>query len=145
METGTYDVNWFIKKFEAIPEDKWVVGVFQEGDKCCAQGHCGMNENNCWPIWNGERPDHEGYALYRFFPDEYMLNVAGINNGQHPDYQQSTPKARILAALYDIKAKIEKETVAIAGATVPTVTERIVYVTVDEKVKELGEASLCLN
>jgi len=33
-------------------------------------------------------------------------NLADVNNGDHPDYQQSTPKKRIMAALNDVKNSV---------------------------------------
>ena len=41
METK-YTVDYFIKTFEAIPENKWTTAYFVEDDKRCAAGHCGM-------------------------------------------------------------------------------------------------------
>ncbi len=38
-----YTIDYFISKFEAIPEDKWVIGVVRTNDgRCCAMGHCGV-------------------------------------------------------------------------------------------------------
>jgi hypothetical protein len=91
----TYDVDYFIAKFEAIPEDEWCVGHFisMDGTKC-ALGHCGDEGT-------GDSP--EANALGCLFP--YLGDVININDGRHSDYPQPTPKQRILAALNDIKKK----------------------------------------
>lgn len=89
----TYDVDYFIAKFEAIPEGAWCVGAFRKGIQCCALGHCGDSEDV-------ETPE-EAAALR----DVLCWAVARINDGEDYRYEQPTPKQRILAALRDIKAK----------------------------------------
>lgn len=95
-----YDCDYFIKKFEAIPEDNWWVGDFRNmGNHCqfCALGHCGMTYHNS---------TKESDALDELFGDAV---VPEINDGENPAYQQPTPKQRILAALYDIKKLSEPQ------------------------------------
>lgn len=100
MET-IYDVNYFIKKFQAIPEELWHIGSFSNAleDKFCAFGHCG-----CRAAYTNSFTD-EGMKLhYIFFQN--VLNVAHTNDGIETNtYPQHTPKQRILAALYDIYEK----------------------------------------
>lgn len=127
----TYDVDYFIKNFEAIPEDKWFIGNFNSPDnsKSCALGHCGIR---------GEKVN----SLLSLFTAN-NLNVAIVNDGSISPFvffdkeglckaknskkyfHLPTPKQRILAALYDIKAKQQ-----------PKVQERTVYVVVSEKIRE---------
>jgi hypothetical protein len=86
-----YTVDYFIQKFSSIPRKLWCVGSFVEGDRMCALGHCGMRVAH---------PTPESLALNRVIASpEY------INDGEDPDYPQPTPRARILAALRDVKAK----------------------------------------
>lgn len=106
-----YNVDYFIKKSEAIPEDRWAVGHFVAGDASCAQGHCGVRIDQ----WDNAAQERyfknidmfpEAASLIRLFQPNYYdtgVVVAKINNGAHPDYRQPTPKQRILAALYEIK------------------------------------------
>jgi hypothetical protein len=109
-----YTVDYFIKKFSAIPEDEWTVFIQQNGaGQRCAFGHClpiELKKIGCRVIFNGhELP--EGLALQKIFLDSGFHNiydkrislVADINNGYSGLYRQKTPKQRILAALYDIK------------------------------------------
>lgn len=88
-----YTVDYFIEKFEKIPEDLWFMGDYFNENKTsfCALGHCGCD---------GEEGDTmEGIALYKLL----NYDIPEINDGEHNIYQQPTPKQRILAALYDIK------------------------------------------
>ena len=82
-----YNVNYFIKKFEAIPEDQWTTGSFRdEHGRKCALGHClTLHEEQAALI-----------SLLRYTTSE-------INDGERDRYQQPTPKQRILAALNDVK------------------------------------------
>jgi len=82
-----FDVDYFIKKFEAIPDEDWTTGQFENDiGQRCALGHCTFIESA---------------SLKDILLDE----VAEINDGTDGQYQQETPKSRILAALKDIKEK----------------------------------------
>ncbi len=116
-----YTVNYFIKKFEAIPEENWMVNRFSYKKNFlskrtfCAQGFCmplkllklmgSMPKNERLTIEVGCFT--EWFDLVKLFEPgregNFELVVGGINNGINERYQQSTPKQRILAALYDIK------------------------------------------
>lgn len=42
-----YNLEFFINKFNDIPEDKWTVGTFVDDRGCmCAYGHCGFTESS---------------------------------------------------------------------------------------------------
>ena len=130
MENTIYNVDHFIRKFESIQERSWYAGGYKnplDFSQCCAYGHCGMElfkENQC----------DEGMALSQISILHLgnSAKIANVNDGTHPDYTQFTPKQRVLAALYDIKAKLEEP----IPEPVKTV-EKIVYVTIDKEVKEL--------
>lgn len=135
METS-YSVEFFIRKFQAIPEEKWCVFTRQDTNgRRCALGHISVNFDS--PELN---------ALHALMPFRHLTSdfsfmapaegVAPTNNGTNPRYQQPTPKERILAALYDVKKMQEPK-----PEVKPEVVERIVYVTVDEKVRELQKVS----
>lgn len=90
----TYDKNYFISKFEAIPEDRWMTGDFvDESGRCCAFGHCGVR-----PLSPGFNGGDEAYALACLLRN----CTSSINDGQDDRYKQPTPKQRILAALRDV-------------------------------------------
>lgn len=91
-----YTVDYFIDKFEKIPEENWLEnGCFQDGNgRFCALGHCALRP------WS--RVTSEAVALNRLFVKIYS-SVVNINDGKCSKYLQPTPKQRILAALHDIK------------------------------------------
>jgi hypothetical protein len=115
---NTYTVDYFIKKFEAIPKNRIISGSQGENGYHCAVGWCKNirgEYGNCSPTFKGHRCfSPEAHALYLLFKGAGIYgitstadsgwNVADVNNGDNPKYQQPTPKQRILAALYDIKA-----------------------------------------
>ncbi len=140
-----YTVDYFIKKFEVIPEKKWSVGTFskvvnkevekevpflfffkrkikvQEFDfkAFCAQGHCMTPEiisyvgdaREKFPLREVIRSYKEWDALVELFggvDKDNKLTIAQVNNGDDIRYQQENPKARVLAALYDMKRESEK-------------------------------------
>lgn len=101
---STYTKEYFIAKFEAIPEELWASGSsgHEDGKKCAVLLCDGVNGGSQFP---GMRP--EGDALHALFPhsyaDETVCNsITRINDGRNPRYQQPTPKARVIAALRDL-------------------------------------------
>lgn len=87
-----YDVDYFIAKFEAIPEEKWGIGKYEnESGQMCAYGHCGC--------LSGFNMTEEGNHLINLSEFSFV----SINDGKNNSYQQTTPKQRVLAALYDLK------------------------------------------
>jgi hypothetical protein len=127
-----YTVDYFIAKFESIPEDKWLESDLYVNGRSCALGHCGHRIN-------AETVNEETSALVSLFIKIFrnphtpgvFEPVWGVNDGFDNRYQQSTPKQRILAALWDIKA-----------AQQPEVKERIVYVTIDAAIRDLQSLPL---
>lgn len=109
METK-FTVDYFIKKFEAIPEELWTIGIQQnEFGQRCALGHCMptdfLSQGKMLAPFGEDTG--EGRALHNLFDNILTIWVTKVNNGTHPLYQQPTPQQRILAALYDIKKLTE--------------------------------------
>lgn len=105
-----YTVDYFINKFQIIPENKWVVGDWGFNGSHCANGHCGVASNICTHGTVQSRALAKLFQLIRLttigghsFYAYHWSRVAVVNDGQTNEYQQPTPKQRILAALYDIK------------------------------------------
>lgn len=90
-----YDVDYFIKKFEAIPDDKWTIKTYKDGKKCCALGHCGVK---------GFKYTEEAEKLSKLFTENGLI-VIYVNDNVYYEYSHlgDTPKERILVALYNIK------------------------------------------
>jgi hypothetical protein len=106
-----YTVDYFIKKFEAIPEEDW-----NDNATACAYTHCGQYghgyKNECPALselfkkihYKSKCQQHRDAIGENYHGWSYM--VVSINDGltsNDTPYQQPTPKQRILAALYDIK------------------------------------------
>jgi len=96
-----FDVDYFINKFEKIPEHDWCVGMF-DGPRGshCAMGHCGLHENG--------KDTNESNALRKLFTDwETPLSAVDVNDGFLSEWLYTiggdTPKERMLNALRLIK------------------------------------------
>jgi hypothetical protein len=142
----TYDVDYFINKFQAIPEDKWIrLRLYHEDTgACCANGHCGVRaEGHITEEYPEEAkelqkvlaplPVHYTNGDPIEDAGNYSKKAAYINNGIAKEYIQETPKQRILAALYDIK-KMQSKDIDTGGKAEPK--ERIVYVSVPVSITE---------
>ncbi len=90
-----YTVDYFIQKFEAIPEEWWCVTLYTRGEQKCALGHCGVSMKD---------DTEEGEALSYLFISNFGM-ASTINDGGDSRFPQATPRARILAALQRIKQK----------------------------------------
>jgi|SRR6476469_951419 len=95
----SYDVDYFIRKFEAIPDELWTTGKCVAGEKRCAIGHCGERS-----LRNDDDYGPEAQALISIL-GAFDTDVTDINDGCYlPENDPSTPKQRILKALYEIKS-----------------------------------------
>jgi hypothetical protein len=103
-----YDVDYFLAKFSAIPEDRWTtgsIGISDLSPRKCALGHCGVNSYSLIT--------DEALALAKLLKQVIELDfrysnefdrVWFLNDSTRHGYTQPTPKQRVLAALRDIKA-----------------------------------------
>lgn len=82
-----YDKDYFIRKFEAIPEENWCMNSYGIAGVHCAFGHCGSTLKKA--------KTDESIALASLLPENGTL----INDRQNTFYPESTPKQRILGAL----------------------------------------------
>lgn len=88
-----YDVDYFIEFYGNIPEDRWITGEYYDGqDRCCALGHLMLDADVRM------KQDNLIWLTKTFGP-----NIITVNDGLDINYQQPTPKQRILALLHDIK------------------------------------------
>lgn len=115
------DAQYFINKFEAIPEEMWCSfrQVNEQGQRC-ALGH--FMPAGATPFEAYGHKTEEGIAAGKLFrgiivethkavdpKEQGQMNIVVINNGEVPEYQQPTPKQRILAALRDIQTLEQQE------------------------------------
>lgn len=104
-----YTADYFIQKFGHISPSFWNEGFQNKPDGThCALGHCNDEQEQFVlarvlnPIKITITESKYGNKYYGIV--EGVLKVAAINNGETFEYQQPTPKERILAALQDVKA-----------------------------------------
>lgn len=101
MKQAKYTVDYFIRKFKAIPKNRWCVNRYKIGVRRCAIGHTCKFATDGDPIFTRESDE-----LNRIFRG---MNVAAVNDGDEGcDYKKrfgKTPRARILEALRWIKGK----------------------------------------
>jgi hypothetical protein len=114
-----YTVDYFIEKFEAIPESMWANGIggyFSDANSPkCALGHLNNNNDKSMSYHGMCKEARSLCNLFSKAVVEIDFNsdcvpgserlVWGVNDGYGRGYKQPTPKQRILAALYDIKAQ----------------------------------------
>lgn len=94
--------DYFIAKFEAIPDAQWHVGHYRDPQnpaRRCALGHCRNSKEGA--AFSFEESTDEEMALHGLLAGS---GPAVVNDGKVSRYQQPTPKARILAALRDLPA-----------------------------------------
>lgn len=105
LQTSVYDVDYFIKKFEAIPEEKWCINtrLDHHGNRC-ALGWCYQSDRDAEDSMTTIANIEETKLTYLFNGVLLERGVGWVNNGYSLKYQQPTPKQRVLAALYDIKS-----------------------------------------
>lgn len=101
-----YSIDYFIEFFMAIPDDQWLTGHigYKALGSHCALGHCTQGKA---ALWEREPKAAALEIIIGGDLNDGVSSVAKINDGGDSRYQQPTPKARILAALMDAKAKAE--------------------------------------
>lgn len=123
-----YTVDYFINKFEAIPENRWWMGNYQSPlglDKYCAFGHCGASNNN-FAINDSIK------ALSKIGNDNFHP-IHLINDGADSGYKQETPKQRVLAFLNDVKYGFNRHLTVVKEEVV---VEKVNYVVIDKEIRE---------
>jgi len=82
----------------AIPENLWLTNFFGSNEAHCALGHWNIyRRREASDCGNGEL----SYTVYSFIG----YGISSVNDGACPLYQQSTPKARVIALLDDMIEK----------------------------------------
>lgn len=104
-----YNKQYFIDKFEPIPDKLWITGSLGEEEEHCAMGHCGTRSS--------DTITEETRALAQLFKPLFLpqfldtqninidyLIIYSINDNSnihylHTKLTSKTPKGRILEAL----------------------------------------------
>lgn len=98
--SNQYSVKYFIKRFEAIPEEKWMVCLLSNGlGQFCAMGHLGVQNKGGRYAYTEEA--NALNELMGMNEATTLPNISEINDGFR-DYVEKfgdTPKARVVNAL----------------------------------------------
>ncbi len=106
-----YDVDYFIAKFTAIPEERWCIGRLTKlhlVEQHCAFGHCEHKHDSLDDIQQEEGTEARALSDLMFRHYHVMgwqINDQGETIYGGPVFDQPSPKRRILAALENIKKK----------------------------------------
>ena len=104
-----YTLDYFIQKFEAIPEDNWSVGYIGHDGYRCALGHCGVREVKDKSTLPERDKDYgwlmteEAYALADVAFGGLIDKIWKLND--RAEDKGTTPKSRILNHLYSLKER----------------------------------------
>lgn len=105
-----YTIDYYLNKFNAIPEDRWMTGAYTDYDgRCCALGHCGAYKDVC--VDRAEVDDllHLTVNYNTNIPNGTAgICIISVNDGKHSSFKQATPKKRVIAALLHIKARLQE-------------------------------------
>lgn len=85
----------FIAFFSKIPDEKWLAKASNEFEAFHGRG-CALNHMGRAKFLSG------AHKLIRQFENSLDTTLPAVNDARDLRYQQSTPKARILAALNDL-------------------------------------------
>lgn len=95
------DLDYFIEKFEAIPEEQWTTGKYRNAEgRCCALGHCGKFQ----AFVDTEEAKDLYAVIARLSPRPF--SVGSINDNVYGEvgfFFGTTPKARIVNYLKAVK------------------------------------------
>ena len=94
---GEFTIDYFIEKFEAIPESQWCIKTTEdEFGRKDASGHCGVKRSG--PL------TREALVLNKFVYTDYLC-ISYVNDGTLAAATGSTPKARVVNVLKKLKIK----------------------------------------
>jgi len=95
MENTEYTLEYFIAKFEAIPEDKWTTATTGDSEgRHCAMGHCGAkNSSFDAPIHNEEV---KSLLLLTGQEKDRFPTITHVNDDTYPFRYGKTPKQRVI-------------------------------------------------
>lgn len=98
-----YTIQYFIDKFEAIPEEKWITGVTKDVfGNCCAIGHLGAITSNF--DFKGHSGEVKALLGISGKDEDGLPVITNVNDGYLP-YKNlgSTPKQRVINYLKSLQ------------------------------------------
>jgi len=104
QQSGIFNIDYFIDKFNSIPDKDWCMSMLRQGDQRCALGHCGLKTIEV--AWSDEVRALVDMANINDWPDWCApIVLADINDGtvEYLKYGK-TPKDRIVNYLKEIKS-----------------------------------------
>jgi len=106
-EDFNMNAEYFIKKFESIPDDHWCVNHFvnpENINQMCALGHCGERLDDPPPLPGANYFNDEAHQLKALF-HSISYNIRDVNDGTFGcEGLGKTPKERVLKVLRLIKS-----------------------------------------
>lgn len=95
-------IDVIIDHMNSTTEDSWCTNVVRKEDKNCFFGH----------LFSMGKNDKEGNFLWGAFEEIWATTymIYPVNDGEHPRYNQPTPKQRIIAYLKDLRDGKQKTT-----------------------------------
>lgn len=121
-QTAIKVIEKAIEVLGPIPANEWITGHFtNHHGVCCVIGHftrltsdapTNYSIENCRDIGIDDTRDLRKAYHYLHSSSIYSgFDIADINNGDNSEYQQDTPKERVMQALQDILEKAKQENV----------------------------------
>ena len=99
-------IDSLIEYLEQTNDNDWIVDRVRTTDgKGCVMSH----------IFDWGGGDNGGSDTWDWFEEVFATTymIYPVNDGQHPNYQQSTPKERCIAYIRNLRDGIEKTTQAL--------------------------------
>lgn len=97
-EEQKHQAKFFIKKFEAIPEEQWCCGKITDSQgKHCALGHLGEFYSS--PVL---LKTNEGRTLEALFSANIPVKISEVSAVAHINDSGGNPKENILKFLYNL-------------------------------------------
>lgn len=95
-----YDLEYFIAKFEGIPEHEWCTGTYISADGLskCAYGHCGVRAST------PDTDEEKGLdAITGDIEGGYYISLVNDNKNDSFSEFGSTPKERVINYLKSLR------------------------------------------
>lgn len=97
-----FGIDEIIAYMEKTQEDSWCTKVVRSWKSNCFFGHLHAMCKDDWEAtFNWDMFEEQWATTYMIYP---------VNDWEHPEYQQETPKQRVIAYLQNLKDWKEKTT-----------------------------------